>query len=114
MDIFIGFLGLCLIIALFVFVFFGGSSKAMKKGKHGELLVKKAVKTMHLEALHDVILPTPDGMTQIDHLIKVGNAIVVVETKNYSGAIYGKRWENDWRQVFRRGKSYPFRNPILQ
>ena len=114
MNSILAVLAFCLLIALVCLFFFKGRSKAEKKGKQGEALVKKAIKAMHLEALHDVILPAQDGMTQVDHIVKVGNAIVVVETKNYSGSIYGKQWDKEWRQVFRKGKSIPFRNPILQ
>lgn len=108
------------IIGLMVFLTFvlkrafrsSGSSK--KKGKRGEKLVSNELKRMNLEAFHDVLLPSRDGMTQIDHIAKVGNSIVVIETKNYKGAIYGGRWDKDWRQVFRRGSSFPFKNPINQ
>ena len=39
--------------------------------------------------LHNVILPTPDGTTQIDHIIVSQFGIFVLETKNMKGWIFG-------------------------
>lgn len=69
---------------------------------------------MGFSSCNDVFLSSRDGVTQVDHIAKVGNAIVVIETKNYKGLMYGRKWDNEWRQVFRRGKSFPAVNPVRQ
>ena len=38
---------------------------------------------------HDVMLPTPDGTTQVDHVFVSRFGVFVVETKNMSGWIFG-------------------------
>ena len=38
---------------------------------------------------HNVTLPAPDGMTQIDHLFVSRYGLFVVETNNMSGWIFG-------------------------
>lgn len=84
------------------------------KGPRGEWKVASAINSTGLEALHDVILPDGrGGLTQVDHLIKTPVGIAVIETKNYSGKIFGQEWEPSWTQVLGR-KSFHFQNPLRQ
>lgn len=62
---------------------------------------------------HDVVVPTDNGTTQIDHIIVSRFGLFVVETKNYSGWIYGDEKQSQWTQKFH-NKEYPFQNPIRQ
>ena len=39
--------------------------------------------------LHDLTLPDYDGTAQIDHVLVSPFGVFVIETKNYSGWIYG-------------------------
>ena len=61
---------------------------------------------------HDVVVPAKNGTTQIDHII-VSRCLFVVETKNYSGWIFGDEKQSQWTQVFHK-KKIRFQNPILQ
>jgi restriction system protein len=61
----------------------------------------------------DVMLPTPDGTTQIDHVIVSRYGIFVVETKTYKGWIYGDKNKAKWTQVIYRHKEH-FQNPLHQ
>lgn len=84
------------------------------KGPRGEWKVAAAINSTGLEALHDVILPDGrGGLTQVDHLIKTPVGIAVIETKNYSGKIFGGEREPTWTQVLGR-KSFRFQNPLRQ
>ncbi len=38
---------------------------------------------------HDVIIPSQHGTTKIDHIVVSPYGIFIVETKNYTGWIYG-------------------------
>lgn len=62
---------------------------------------------------HNVMLPTPDGTTQIDHIFISRFGIFVVETKNMKGWIFGSENQAQWTQrIFR--KSFKFQNPLRQ
>jgi len=63
--------------------------------------------------LDDVTIPTPRGSNQIDHLIISVFGIFVLETKNYTGWIYGSESSEYWTQNIY-GKKNQLYNPILQ
>jgi hypothetical protein len=63
--------------------------------------------------LNNVTLPTPDGTTQIDHVLIADNGIFVIETKHYSGWIFGDPNDRQWTQTIYRRKSR-FQNPLRQ
>ena len=73
---------------------------------------------MHLNSqiyqrVHDVIISTSNGTTQIDHIILSIYGIFVIETKNYKGWIFGSPTEAKWCQsVF--GNKNGFQNPLHQ
>jgi hypothetical protein len=96
-------------VRLFV-TFFGPKIK----GHLGERAVARALSDAGLEAMHDVILRDDrGGLTQIDHLVRLPVGIAALETKNYSGAIYGKANEARWTQVIG-GRKHGFQNPLRQ
>ena len=61
--------------------------KATLIGRKGEAGVGAALARLRLLALHDVVLADDRGVTQIDHLVRAGDGIVVIETKTYAGVI---------------------------
>lgn len=61
----------------------------------------------------DVILPTENSTTQIDHIVVSKFGIFVIETKNMTGWIYGCETDTNWTQVLFRNK-YRFQNPLRQ
>ena len=61
----------------------------------------------------NVIIPTSDGTTEIDHLIVSRFGIFVVELKDRSGWIFGSAAEAYWTAVHF-GKRYRFQNPLRQ
>jgi hypothetical protein len=63
--------------------------------------------------LNNVTLSTPDGTTQIDHVLVADTGIFVIETKHYSGWIFGNPQDRQWTQAIYRKKSR-FQNPLHQ
>jgi restriction system protein len=62
---------------------------------------------------HDVIVPSRNGTTQIDHILVSRYGIFVIETKNYKGWIFGDPYAARWT-VSHFGKKFPFQNPLRQ
>jgi hypothetical protein len=87
------------------------------KGQLGEALVnvvaRLGLKRNEYRLLKNVTLPTADGSTQIDHVIVSRFGIFVIETKNYSGWIFGSARQKMWTQKFP-GASHQFQNPLHQ
>ncbi len=83
----------------------------------GEAAVHRTIVTnfpppqFHL--LNNLTIPVQDGTTQIDHVLVSTKGIFVIETKNYSGWIFGDEKSKQWMQVIYRVKSR-FQNPIHQ
>ena len=50
-------------------------------------------------SLHDIILPTPGGSTQIDHVIVSQFGVFVIETKSLIGCIFGDKRSRHWTQT---------------
>ena len=62
-----------------------------------------------------MIINTPDGTTQLDHIIISPYGIFVIETKNMKGWIFGSEKDAKWTQSLSRGrKKYTFQNPLRQ
>ena len=87
------------------------------KGILGEQLVRWALR-LRLDratyrAVHDLTLPTPDGTTQIDHVVVSPYGVFVIETKNMKGWIFGGERQAQWTQKIYRNTTR-FQNPLLQ
>ncbi len=63
--------------------------------------------------LNNLTIPIQDGTTQIDHILISTKGVFVIETKDYSGWIFGDEKSKQWMQVIYRVKSR-FQNPIHQ
>jgi Predicted membrane protein len=89
--------------------------EAFRRGNEGEAVVRNHVAKLGLPSLHDIYVPHDNGATQVDHAVLAGGAIVVIETKNYSGAIYGTAEQRQWTQVLAGGRNRSrFQNPLEQ
>lgn len=86
------------------------------KGKIGEKDVARILRRLPTDdyrVINDVILPTPYGSSQIDHVVVSQYGIFVIETKYYKGVIYGGEHSEYWtKNVY--GKKYQFYNPVRQ
>lgn len=87
------------------------------KGAIGEALVRLAIRwrldRRTYRALHDLTLPTPDGTTQIDHVLVSPYGLFVIETKNLRGWIFGGERQAQWTQKLYRHTT-KFQNPLRQ
>ena len=92
-----------------------GEFKAGITGRKGESAVAGAVARLGFPALHDALLADVFGVTQIDHLVCAADAILVIETKTYSGHITGTRHSAEWMQHLAGGETrHLFQNPVHQ
>lgn len=62
---------------------------------------------------HNIIIPSRNGTTQIDHLIVSPFGVFIIETKNYKGWIYGSEGQALWTKTLYQNK-YTFQNPLRQ
>lgn len=87
------------------------------KGRLGEASINFRIKRLLDQTVYhlitNVMLPTPGGTTQIDHVIVSRYGVFVIETKTYKGWIYGNEREAQWTQAIYRRKER-FQNPLRQ
>jgi restriction system protein len=90
---------------------------ARVKGYFGEFLVRMSARLMldkkEYHAFHNIMLATPDGSTQIDHVFVSQYGLFVIETKNMKGWIFGEPSQATWiQQIYK--KTFKFQNPLRQ
>ena len=92
--------------------------KPETRGKRGENKVKWVIgETIENEqyVINDLILSNNGSSSQIDHVVINPRGVFVIETKNYSGEIYGSENQREWTQVLAYGKvKNKVYNPIKQ
>lgn len=75
-------------------------------------------KNKEYHPFNNIILKTPDGTTQIDHILISPYGVFVIETKSFKGWIFGdahqKRWTQSLFGPYRSSIKYQFQNPIHQ
>lgn len=91
-------------IAIVLFVLYGYSiicNTAAAKGQAGENLIHNILMQLPDEytVFKDVIIKTPKGTTQIDHIVVSKYGVFAIETKNYRGEIYGDDNRKYWTQM---------------
>ncbi|MGL5383502.1 MAG: nuclease-related domain-containing protein [Culicoidibacterales bacterium] len=81
----------------------------------GERNVKKQLNKLpeSYKLFHDVMFQLDNKMCQIDHIVVSEHGIFVLETKNYSGTIYGSKKPKKWTQYIH-GQKYQMQNPLHQ
>ncbi|MGE3741893.1 MAG: nuclease-related domain-containing protein [Geminicoccaceae bacterium] len=109
LDPFLFFLGLALALAAW------RAQRSWLRGLLGEWRVARLLRRHGLAARHDVLLPHPDGTgwTQIDHLVRLPDRILVIETKNLAGRLTGGARDARWTQRFGRS-TFSIQNPLHQ
>ena len=87
-------------------------------GKYGEYLIYKQLKKYEeskAKLLFNIYVPNElNTLTEIDVLMIHEKGIFVIESKNYSGWIFGNERDKKWTQVLANGDKNYFFNPILQ
>ena len=90
------------------------------KGEYGETKVTEMLLSIADKyggkVIEDVIIPTKSGQTtQIDHIYFSKVGVFVIETKNYSGRVYGDEKQTYWTQVLAYGNTKnKLYNPLKQ
>jgi len=106
------------IFIAFIFGYFLATRLKKAKRNAGEQLVIENLKNnFNFESYHlinNITIPTSDGgTTQIDHVLVSPYGIFVIETKDYSGWIFGSKTNRKWTQSFPNSK-FQFQNPLHQ
>ena len=91
-------------------------------GNAGENAVSSVLKSLPPEyiVLNNIIIPdqvtdsSKRYTTQIDHVVVSPYGIFVIETKNFSGWIFGEEKSQQWAQTFKEKEGKLFYNPIKQ
>lgn len=89
------------------------------KGKYGEYLTSRIIEknalTSHKQ-LVNVYVPkrNSDELTEVDLLYIDRTGIYIIESKNYSGWIFGNEAHQNWTQSMPNKKKFKFYNPIRQ
>lgn len=101
MEILFIILAICVLIAITYL------RTSTGRGWLGELRVKLIIgKTVQGEkyVINDFTFLCDGKSAQIDHIVINKNAVYIIETKNYSGRIYGSNEQRYWTQVLAFGK----------
>jgi hypothetical protein len=87
------------------------------KGRYGEYLSYRELEKLDgsHKLLNNLYIPLTNGSTtEIDLIMLDNTGVYVLESKNYSGWIFGDEKSRNWTQTFRNGEKYRFFNPIWQ
>lgn len=109
---------LLIILPIVILLLLVVSRKPIRLGNRGELKVKRALgKNIQDEkyVINDLLIVYEGKSSQIDHVLITRTGIFVIETKNYSGRIYGIGDQREWTQVLQYGNvKNKLYNPIMQ
>lgn len=108
MDILTVIFFILLVILFLSFIFLLIRSKN-GRGIAGEIVVREELSK--LDKLEYLILNDIHvGKSQIDHIVVSRYGVFVIETKNWSGTIYGRGWDKYWNQYVK-GKNRKISSP---
>lgn len=87
-------------------------------GAYGEYLTQYLFGSVrfkgYYKVLTNVYIPYKDGTSEIDVLVLHKKGIYVIESKNYSGWIFGSENQQQWTQMLNKNAKERFYNPIKQ
>lgn len=102
------------ILLVIVVLIIISKTKFRKKINLGEEKVNNVLnKLSGYKLLSDIMIKRDIATSQIDHILIGKKGIFVIETKDYSGLIYGEEYSKYWTQIINRNKNQ-FYNPISQ
>lgn len=91
------------------------------KGSYGEYKIGKKLDKVegYKKIIYNCYIPKSSGeTTEVDVIMIHEKGMYVIESKNYSGWIFGSENHTKWTQVLRRGRygseKHQFYNPIMQ
>lgn len=88
-------------------------------GKYGETLTERELDSFWVDGYHrilkNVYVPLYGGkFTEVDLIMIHMSGVFVVESKNYSGWIFGSADQKYWTQCLNKNTKHRFYNPIMQ
>lgn len=104
-----------LIVIVFATAIYLKLNRAKIRGKLGETRVSSILKSLpdDYRTFNNIYLKLDDKTVQIDHVVISAYGIFVIETKNYTGWIYGSDKSSKWvKNMY--GNKYYFQNPLRQ
>jgi hypothetical protein len=75
--------------------------------------LKSSLPASYYALLNDITLETSQGTSRIDHIVVSPYGLFVIESKHYSGWIFGSEDDAHWIRTFYRWKTR-FQNPLRQ
>lgn len=100
-----------LILSLIVIMIFRRRKIELNQGEIEVNEVLEKIKGYKL--LSNVMIKRQNGTSQIDHILIGRKGVFVIETKDFSGKIYGDQYSKYWMQKLN-GRKNTFYNPIRQ
>ena len=93
--------------------------QAKLSGQQGEYSVSYVLSQLpsNFYIINNLLLKTPRGSTQIDHVVVSPYGVFVIETKNHKGYIFGDCYSKYWMQVLHKKCGickYQFYSPYQQ
>ena len=92
----------------------------------GERVVSSELRRRYRDwiLIDNVMLPSGQGTTQIDHILVSPNAVFLIETKDFNGWVFGSPGQKQWTQSYAAGrwsrkagiksKRFEYYNPLWQ
>lgn len=103
---------------IFIIIAIKQNKSPKKLGEKGERKVNNYIERNIKDekyVINNLTLFIDNSSTQIDHILINKKGVFVIETKNYSGNIYGSEDDYNWTQTLAYGKTKnKFYNPIKQ
>jgi len=87
-------------------------------GAYGEYLTQYLFNSVrfkgYYKTLQNIYVPYKDSTSEIDVLVVHKKGIYVIESKNYSGWIFGSENQQQWTQILNKNTKEKFYNPVKQ
>ena len=87
-------------------------------GAYGEYLTQYLFNSVrfkgYYKTLQNIYVPYKDSTSEIDVLVVHKKGIYVIESKNYSGWIFGSENQQQWTQMLNKNTKEKFYNPVKQ
>ncbi len=113
----LGICGLILLIAAIVAIVKYRKKRIERLGVKGEKKIARILKPWAAirgyKVLNGIYLPLYDKTTEIDHIVIGFFGMIVIETKNMSGEIYGDVKAKEWTHIIG-SKKHKLYNPVMQ
>lgn len=87
------------------------------KGRIGERIIEDNINKnidIYQKIIKNVILTKDGKTTEVDLILIICTGIFVIESKNFSGYIFGNEKDKKWTQVLSKQSHKTFDNPIMQ